>query len=48
MPHGRPSAAMPAKLGEGAAVPPFAGNSIGMAMTHGRVAGKLITGREVL
>ena len=27
---------------------PFAGNSIGMAMTHGRVAGKLITGQEVL
>ena len=26
---------------------PFAGNSIGMAMTHGRVAGKLITGQEV-
>ena len=27
---------------------PFAGNSIGMAMTHGRVAGKIITGQEVL
>ena len=27
---------------------PFAGNSIGMAMTHGRVAGKLATGQEVL
>lgn len=27
---------------------PFAGNSVGMAMTHGRVAGKLITGQEVL
>lgn len=27
---------------------PFAGNSIGMAMTHGRVAGKLITGQDVL
>ena len=26
---------------------PFAGNSIGMAMTHGRVAGKIITGQEV-
>ena len=26
---------------------PFAGNSIGMAMTHGRVAGKLATGQEV-
>lgn len=26
---------------------PFAGNSIGMAMTHGRVAGKLITGQTV-
>ncbi len=26
---------------------PFAGNSIGMAMTHGRVAGKLITGQAV-
>ena len=26
---------------------PVAGNSIGMAMTHGRVAGKLITGQEV-
>jgi hypothetical protein len=29
-------------------VAPFAGNSIGMAMTHGRVAGKLITGQDVL
>lgn len=28
-------------------VAPFAGNSIGMAMTHGRVAGKLITGQPV-
>ena len=27
---------------------PVAGNSIGMAMTHGRVAGKIITGQEVL
>lgn len=27
---------------------PFAGNSIGMAMTHGRVAGKIATGQEVL
>lgn len=27
---------------------PFAGNSIGMAMTHGRVAGKLATGQAVL
>ena len=27
---------------------PFAGNSIGMAMTHGRIAGKIITGQEVL
>ncbi len=27
---------------------PFAGNSIGMAMTHGRVAGKLATGQSVL
>lgn len=26
---------------------PFSGNSIGMAVTHGRVAGKLITGQEV-
>jgi len=26
---------------------PFAGNSIGMAMTHGRVAGKLATGQSV-
>lgn len=26
---------------------PFAGNSIGMAMTHGRVAGKLATGQQV-
>lgn len=26
---------------------PFAGNSIGMAMTHGRVAGKLATGQAV-
>lgn len=26
---------------------PFAGNSIGMAMTHGYVAGKLITGQDV-
>lgn len=26
---------------------PFAGNSIGMAVTHGRVAGKLITGQDV-
>lgn len=26
---------------------PFAGNSIGMAVTHGRVAGKLITGQTV-
>ncbi|MEG2262616.1 MAG: FAD-binding protein [Raoultibacter sp.] len=27
---------------------PFAGNSIGMAMTHGRVAGKLATKQEIL
>ncbi|MDD7368545.1 MAG: FAD-binding protein [Berryella intestinalis] len=27
---------------------PFAGNSIGMAMIHGRVAGKLATGQAVL
>lgn len=27
---------------------PFAGNSIGMAMTHGRVAGKIATGQSVL
>lgn len=27
---------------------PFSGNSIGMAVTHGRVAGKLITSQEVL
>ncbi|MCH4184903.1 MAG: FAD-binding protein [Eggerthellaceae bacterium] len=27
---------------------PFAGNSIGMAITHGRVAGKLATGQTVL
>jgi succinate dehydrogenase/fumarate reductase flavoprotein subunit len=26
---------------------PYAGNSIGMAMTHGRVAGKIATGQEV-
>lgn len=35
------------RYGSGYATP-FAGNSIGMAMTHGRVAGKLATGQEVL
>lgn len=35
------------RYGSGYATP-FAGNSIGMAMTHGRVAGKLATGQAVL